>query len=297
MRLLIAGGSGLLGRALSRALRADGHRVQSLTRHPRHADDVGWSADGTDSGWTTALPGTDAVINLAGASIAGARWTAAHKARIRDSRVRATRALVDAINAARAPTVLVSGSAIGIYGSRGDEPLDESARAGSDFLAGVCRAWEGEALKVNAATRLVLVRTGLVLAKDGGALPQMALPFRFGAGGPMGTGRQYMSWIHVDDWVGLLRHALDTRAAAGPINLTAPAPVTNAEFARALGRALHRPAFVPTPAFVLRLALGEMADALILGGQRVLPAKAQALGYEFRYPTLERALEAIYRRG
>jgi uncharacterized protein (TIGR01777 family) len=295
MRLLIAGGSGALGRALAHALRQDGHRVQSLTRQPTQPDDVRWSADAADSGWISALPGTDAVINLAGASIAGARWTAAHKASVRDSRVQATRTLVSAINAAGAPTLFVSGSAIGIYGDRGDEPLSESATVGSDFLAGVCRDWEDEAGKVTPATRLVLLRTGLVLARDDGALPQMALPFRFGAGGPLGTGRQYMSWIHVDDWVGLVRRVLDTTGTVGPINLTAPAPVTNAEFARALGRALHRPAFVPTPAFVLRLALGEMADALILGGQRVLPEKAQALGYEFRYPTVDGALRAIYR--
>jgi uncharacterized protein (TIGR01777 family) len=297
MRVLIAGGSGFLGRTLSRALRQDGHRVQTLTRQPAQPDDLRWSADVADSGWTAALPGTDAVINLAGASIAGARWTAAQKARIRDSRLRATRALVGAINAAGAPIVLVSSSAIGIYGDRGDQPLNESAPPGPDYLAGVCCAWEEEAGKVTPAARLVLLRTGLVLARDGGALQQMAVPFRFGAGGPLGTGRQYMSWIHVDDWVGLVRRLLDTRAAVGPINLTAPAPVTNAEFARALGRALHRPALVPTPAFVLRLALGEMADALILGGQRVLPEKAQALGYEFRYPTVETALAAIYAGG
>jgi uncharacterized protein (TIGR01777 family) len=295
MRVLIAGGSGFLGRALSRALQHDGHRIQALTRQPSQPDDLRWSADEADSGWTSALPGTDAVINLAGASIAGARWTAAQKARIRDSRVRATRALVQAINAAGTPIALLSSSAIGIYGVRGDEPVTENSAPGSDFLASVCRDWEDEARQVRPPTRLALLRTGLVLARDGGALPQMALPFRLGAGGPLGTGRQYMSWIHVDDWVGVVRRVLEASTAVGPINLTAPAPVTNAAFARALGRALHRPAFVPTPAFVLRLALGEMAEALILGGQRALPDKAQALGYEFRYPTLDGALTAIYR--
>ena len=294
MRILIAGGSGLLGTALSRALRADGHQVHVLTRQPRHADDVRWSADGRDTEWRWVLPATDAVINLAGESIAAGRWTARRKAAIGDSRVNATRALADGINASAAPVVFLSGSAVGYYGQGGDERLTEQAASGSDFLAGVCQAWEGEALKATAASRIVLLRTGVVLAKDSGALPQMALPFRFGAGGRVGTGRQYISWIHIDDWVGLVRAVLGTEIT-GPVNLTAPEPVTNADFARALGQAMHRPSLVPTPAFVVRLALGEMADALLLGGQRVIPERVQALGYRFRYSTLDAALQAIYR--
>ena len=292
MRLLIAGGSGFLGCALTGALRADGHQVQLLTRRPQGPDDIRWSADGGDTSWTHALAGAGAVVNLAGESIAAGRWTGRRKAAIRDSRIRATRALAAAIGASGRPIVLLSGSAVG-YGLRGDAALTEDATPGDDFLAGVCRDWEHEAMQA-AASRIVLLRTGLVLAKDGGALPQMALPFRVGAGGRAGTGRQYMSWIHADDWVGLLRHAL-AGAVSGPLNLTAPTPVTNADFARALGRAMRRPALVPTPAFVLRLALGEMADALLLGGQRVVPAKAVASGYEFKYPTVDAALRAIYR--
>jgi uncharacterized protein (TIGR01777 family) len=294
MRLLIAGGTGLLGRALTSALRGDGHQVQLLTRRPQGPDDIRWSADAADTVWTRALPGAGAIVNLAGESIAAGRWTARRKTAIRDSRIRATRALAAAIGASGSPIVFLSGSAVGYYGRRGDEPLAEDAPPGGDFLAGVCRDWEHEAMQA-AASRVVLLRTGLVLATHGGALPQMALPFRLGAGGRAGSGRQYMSWIHVDDWVGLLRHAL-TGAASGPLNLTAPNPVTNADFARALGRAMRRPAIVPTPAFVLRLALGEMADALLLGGQRVVPAKAVASGYEFKHPTVDAALGAIYRR-
>jgi hypothetical protein len=293
MRLLIAGGTGFLGRALHDALRRDGHQVHALTRRPVQPGDIRWSADPADTAWTAALPGADAVINLAGASIGDSRWTTGRKALLLDSRLRATRALVGAINASGAPVALLSSSAIGIYGVRGDEPLTEDAAPGSDFLAGLCRAWEKEALAA-ASARVVLLRTGLVLAADGGALPRIALPFRLGAGGPLGSGRQYMSWIHLDDWIGLVRLALTNAAGSGPLNLTAPSPVTNAAFARTLGRAMRRPAIVPAPAFVLRLMLGEMADSLILGGQRVVPEKARALGYQFLYPTLDAALRAIY---
>lgn len=292
--MLIAGGSGFLGQALAVSWRRDGHQVHSLTRHPAGPDDIGWSADATDATWTAALDTTDVVVNLAGTSIGDRRWTPARKALIRDSRVHATRALVSGINASRTPIVFLSSSAVGIYGDRGDEPLTEAATPGSDFLAGVCRAWEQEALEATAATRVVLLRTGLVLARDGGVLPRLALPFRFGAGGPLGTGRQYMSWIHLDDWVGLMRSAATVPSVSGPMNLTAPAPVTNAEFAKALGRAMHRPAFMSAPAFAIRLVVGEMADALILGGQRVLPEKAREIGYQFQYPTLDAALRAIY---
>ena len=277
MRVVVAGGTGFLGTPLVERLRGDGHTVTVLAR-------------GSD-----VLDGADAVINLAGASIAGGRWTATRKALIRDSRVRTTAALAAAILASRQPPIVfISGSAIGIYGSRGDEPLTEDAPPGSDFLASVAIAWEREALAAAPVTRVVLVRTGLALGQPGGALPQIALPFYFFAGGPMGSGRQYMSWIHRDDWVEMVRWALSNTAVNGPLNATAPNPVTNREFATTLGRVLHRPAFLPTPALALRLALGEMADALLLGGQRVLPAKAQALGFTFRYPLLEPALRSIF---
>jgi uncharacterized protein (TIGR01777 family) len=296
MNTLIAGGTGFLGTALRQRLQANGHRVRTLTRRARNSDEVQWSPGAGDTRWTAALDDADVVINLAGESIAGARWTAARKAAIRNSRVQATRALVSAIaTARRPPAVFVSSSAVGVYGLRGDEPLTEDAAVGSDFLAGICREWESLALEAASRARVVLLRTGLVLARDGGALPQMALPFRVFAGGPVGTGRQHMSWISRTDWLGMVTWALATSAASGPINLTAPTPVTNAEFARVLGRVLRRPSFVPAPAFALRLALGEMADALILGGQRVLPARATALGYRFEHPTLESALREIYR--
>jgi uncharacterized protein (TIGR01777 family) len=295
MTIVIAGGSGFLGTALAAAWRREGHRVIVLTRQPRRDGDVAWTPDGTDRGWTAVMAGTDAVVNLAGEGIADKRWTAARKTAILESRIRATRAIVTAIKAARpAPTTLISSSAVGIYGTRGDEPLTEDSAPGSDFLADVCGAWEAEATSVAPLTRVVLLRTGVVLAKDAGALPQMARPFRFFAGGPLGPGRQYLSWIHLADWTAMVQWALATPAVIGPLNLTAPVPVTNDEFTGALGRAMRRPATMRTPSFALRLALGEMADALLLGGQRVLPAKAQRLGFEFQYGTLEAALGHIY---
>jgi uncharacterized protein (TIGR01777 family) len=295
MKILVAGGSGLLGHALVSTLRHDGHQVAVLTRKATHPDDVLWSLDREPGGWTTAVESADAVINLAGAPIAAGRWTTARKAEIVASRTRSTALLVAAIRHATRPPRLINASAIGFYGSRGDEPLTETSAPGHDFLARLCIEWEAEASKASDVARVVLLRTGVVLARDGGALPQLALPFRLFAGGPIGSGKQYISWIHLDDWVALVRWALTT-PVAGPLNATAPNAVTNAEFARALGQALHRPAIVPAPAFALRLALGEMADAMILGGQRVLPAKAESLGFRFSYPALGPALASIYRR-
>jgi hypothetical protein len=278
MRVAIAGGTGFLGRALSASLAADGHEVVVLRR-----------------GSTQGVDGADGLVNLSGESIAGKRWTAAQKARIRDSRVETTRALADAVvHAKRPPSVFVSGSAVGYYGAHGDEMVTEDTPPGSGFLAGVCVEWEKAAAAASAVTRVVYARTGIVLERDGGALPPMLPPFRFGAGGPVGTGRQFWPWIHRTDWVGMVRWALATSTVSGPMNVTAPAPVTNAEFARALGRALHRPAFVPTPAFALRLLLGEMADALVLSGQRAIPQRAQQAGFSFAYPRLDGALQAIF---
>jgi uncharacterized protein len=297
MTLLIAGGSGFLGTALARALRAAGHRVLILTRRPQRDGDVQWTTRPNDTAWRHALDRADAVINLAGESIAGSRWTEERKRAIRGSRIEATSALVSSIKAAaRPPAVFVSSSAIGIYGTHGDEVITEESPAGSDFLSDVCRQWETLAIEASSRSRVVLLRSGLVLARDGGALPQLALPFRLFAGGRVGTGQQYMSWIALEDWLGLVRWILATNHVSGPLNVTAPAPVTNAEFARVLGRVLGRPSLMPTPAFALQFVLGELADALILGGQRVMPARAQALGYEFKYPTLEPALREIYGR-
>ena len=295
MRIVITGGTGFLGRSLVERLQAE-HEVIVLTRKPRTAGELQWTPGVARGQWIETVQTAQAVINLAGEPIAAGRWTAARKRAIHDSRIAAARAIVDAMRRAPHSPVLINASAIGIYGDRGDESVTEESSPGSDFLASVCRDWEAEALKATERSRVVLLRTGLVLAKDGGALPQLALPFYFLAGGPVGSGRQYWSWIHREDWVEMVRWTLMTSTVVGPINLTAPEPVRNAEFARALGRALHRPAIVPAPAFAMRLLLGEMADAMILGGQRVLPAKAQSLGFSFRYPTLDRALSAIYGR-
>jgi uncharacterized protein (TIGR01777 family) len=293
--IVVAGGTGLLGTALVRALRADGNHVVVLTRHPTREGEVLWSPDSVTAGWASTLDGAAAVINLAGTSIADGRWTRARKTAILESRTLPTGALVRAIAASRQPPrVFISSSAIGIYGNRVDEPVSEDTDAGSDFLASVCREWEAIAHQATASSRVVLLRTGVALARTGGALPQLALPFRLFAGGPLGSGRQYVSWIHLHDWVAMVQWALATEEVAGPLNLTAPAPVTNAEFARMLGHVLKRPAWITTPAFALRLALGEMADALVLGGQRVLPEVAQKHGFVFRYPTLEPALREIF---
>ena len=297
MTIVVAGGTGFLGSALVNAWRTGGHRVLVLTRRPRGQDDIAWTTDPASTGWSAFIDGADVVVNLAGEGIADKRWTTARKTAILDSRVRATRALASAINTVRKPPpTFISSSAVGIYGTtRGDELLTEASAPGSDFLAAVCSAWEAEATRVSpAATRVVLVRTGVVLSRDAGALPQMALPFRFFAGGRLGSGRQYVSWIHLRDWVAMVQWAVATAAVVGPLNATAPQPVTQAEFARDLGRAMNRPALVPTPAIALRLGLGEMADALLLGGQRVLPAQAQRLGFQFTYPQLTAALAAVF---
>ena len=298
MKVVIAGGTGFLGSALADAWRRDGHEVVVLTRRPRGAQQVAWSpGHGSDGEWVTAVQSAAAVINLAGESIAGRRWTTARKASIRESRLRATRALAAAIiDAPSPPPVFVSASGVGVYGPRGDETVTEHTPPGFDFLAGVCREWEGEALAAATSTRVVVLRTGLVLSGDGGALPRIALPFRYFAGGPLGSGRQYMPWIHLEDWVAMTQWAAATASVSGPLNVVGTRPVTNAEFARELGRALRRPAVVPAPGFALRLALGEMADALLLTGQRALPERAQAVGFRFRYATLTEALNAIYGR-
>ena len=296
MTIVVAGGSGFLGSALVKAWRAEGARVLVLTRKPRREDDVQWSPDGSETGWIQSIDGADAVVNLAGEGIADKRWTDARKAVLLDSRIRATRAIVTAVKRVeKPPAALISSSGIGVYGAtRGDELLTEDSAIGSDFLARICHDWEAEAAAAAPVTRVVLLRTGLVLAGHGGALPQMARPFQFFAGGPVGSGRQYMPWIHLHDWASMVRWARATPGVSGPLNVAGPSPVTNAEFAHALGRAMHRPAFMQAPAFALRLALGEMADGLLLGGQRALPAKAQQLGFQFTFRTVDEALKEIY---
>jgi uncharacterized protein (TIGR01777 family) len=306
LRIVITGGTGLLGRPLCSRLVTDGHEVRVLSRGAptapvgtRWIDRAGesayrWTGDASTAGWGELLDGANVVINLAGESIASGRWTADRKARLERSRIETTRAVVAAIAVAKAPPrLLVNASAVGYYGSRGDEVLTEDAAAGNDFLAHVCVRWEAEAQRaLSPRTRVALVRTGIVLDRDGGALAKMLLPFRLGAGGPLGSGEQYMSWIHRDDWTalvaGLLEHDVE-----GPFNATAPTPVTNAEFARALGAALHRPSVLPTPAFAIRLAFGEMGEALLLSSQRALPSRARALGFTHRYATIETALAQL----
>jgi hypothetical protein len=312
MRIVIAGGTGFLGRPLSAALVADGHDLVFLTRgstgslQAGHSGAAGartravtWTPNGDAGPWATAIDGAGAVINLAGESIAAKRWTAAQKARILDSRLQATRSLVTAIrSASSAPPLFVSGSAVGYYGPLGDEIATEERPAGSDFLARVSVQWEGEARRAASdRTRVVCLRTGIVLETDGGALPQMLPPFRFGVGGPVGSGRQYWPWIHREDWIALVRWVIQTPAAEGAVNATAPTPVTNADFARALGRALHRPAIMPAPGFALRWLLGEMADGLLLSGQRAIPSKAERLGFEFKFATIDEALRALFSTG
>ncbi len=310
MKVVVAGGTGFLGRPLCEGFAEDGHEVLVLSRGlpPGESDHeagtgvpgitrVGWRPDGRAADWARHLDGADAVVNLAGESIAAKRWTPAQKTRLRESRVRSTRGLAGAIAAAaRPPRVFVSGSAVGYYGSTaGDRILTESAPPATDFLAALSAEWEQEARRAERPeTRVVLLRTGVVLDRDGGALPRMLPPFRLFVGGPIGSGRQYVSWITRPDWLALVRWTIETPAAAGPINATAPAPVTSAEFSRALGRALHRPSWLPAPAFALRLMLGEMADALVIGGQRVVPERALELGFEFRCPEIDRAFRAIF---
>ncbi|WP_347259774.1 TIGR01777 family oxidoreductase [Rudaea sp.] len=293
MRCLITGGSGFIGRALCRSLLADGHEAIVLTRDPQRARrrlpaQVALIERLRDA------PNVDAVVNLAGENLAERRWTEARKQALRESRLATTRNLVDWIGACKHnPRVLVSGSAVGWYGARGDEELAEDAAAGNDFAAQLCRDWEAEAAKATAfGVRVCRVRTGIVLDADGGALEKMLLPFRLGLGGPFGDGRQWMSWIAREDEVRLIRWLIDTESAQGAYNATAPMPVTNADFTRALGAALHRPAILPAPAFALRLMLGEMAD-LLLTGQRVIPARAQAQGFKFLRGDLAAALNAI----
>lgn len=288
----VSGATGLIGRALVARLTSRGHSVRRLRR----------SDDGLQTGdirWDPArgllqpqdLAGVTAVIHLAGEPVAH-RWTAARKAAIRDSRVQGTALLARVIASLDGPPpVLLSGSAVGYYGDRGDELLDETSAPGTGFLAGVCQEWEAATRPASAAgARVVHLRTGVVLDPAGGALEKVLPPFRLGAGGPIGTGRQWMSWIGLEDHLRALEHALFTDRLSGAVNLVSPAPVTNAEFATTLGRVLARPALLPVPAFAVELLFGEMATETILAGQRAMPRALVAAGFEFAYPTLEQAL-------
>lgn len=295
--IVVTGASGLIGRALVDRLRARGQTVRRLVRSATgHAGDFLWDpARGVLD--PAAMAGATAVVHLAGEPVAH-RWTPARKAAIRDSRVQSTALLARAIAALDGPSpVFLSGSAVGFYGDRGDELLDETSAPGRGFLPTVCQAWEEAAQPaVAAGARVAFLRTGVVLHPEGGALEKLLTPFRLGAGGPIGTGRQWLSWISLEDEVRGIEQALWTDAIRGPVNLVAPTPVTNAEFATTLGRVLARPALIPVPAFALQLLYGEMAEETILAGQRVMPRVLLAQGFAFAHPTLEQALRSMLGR-
>jgi uncharacterized protein (TIGR01777 family) len=297
MHVAITGSTGLIGSALRRSLVADGHRVTGITRRPQAPDDIGWDpADGRLD--PADLEGVDALVNLAGEGIAEHRWSVEQKRRILQSRARGTELVASTLaslaSTTQPPKVLVSGSAIGFYGDRGDEVLTETSAAGEGFLTEVCKAWEAAtAPAAEAGIRVVHVRTGIVLTTGGGSLAKLLPLFRFGLGGRFGSGRQWWSWITLDDEVSAIRFLLDT-PLTGPVNLTAPAPVTNAELTRALGRALRRPTLVPVPAFGPKLVLGrQLADALLFSSARVVPAVLQDAGYRFAHPELDGALRSL----
>jgi hypothetical protein len=296
MRILVSGSTGLVGSALVPALGGAGHDVVRLVRSEAAGGGsaVRWdpAAGRLDA---AALEGLDAVVHLAGESVAAGRWTAAKKERIRASRVDGTRLLCRALaGLSRPPRVLACASAIGFYGSRGDEVLKEESAPGSDFLAGVCKEWEAAAEPASRkGIRVASLRFGMILSPAGGALAKMLLPFRLGAGGILGDGRQYVSWIAIDDVLGAIQHVLSSQPLRGPVNVVAPRPVTNREFTRTLGRVLGRPTIVPMPAFAARVVFGEMADALLLSSARVEPARLLSSGHRFRFPDLEGALRHL----
>jgi uncharacterized protein (TIGR01777 family) len=303
MKCVIAGGSGFLGRALCKRLASQGHEVVILTRGAARADGavryVTWPAVDEPGPWVEEINGAGAVINLAGAGLAEKRWTTVRKEELHTSRILPTRALVSAIRAATArPQVLLSGSAIGFYGAQADDgpELDESGPPGSDFLATLVVDWEAEAHAAEALDcRVVMVRTGVVLSRDGGALQKLITPFKFYVGGPLGSGRQVMSWIHLKDWVSLVSWLVEHPSASGAYNCTAPNPATNAELSKALGAALERPSWLRVPGFVLKILLGEMAGVALLAGQRVIPKRALEGGFTFEFPNVITAVYAAVR--
>ncbi len=301
-RVIVTGATGLIGKEVCKGLQARGYDVVVFSRDTESArkkvrgaaEYVAWQPE-EGGAWADRVDGAYAIINLAGASVAGKRWNDEYKRQIRDSRVIGTRGLVRAIAAAgERPQVLINGSAVGYYGARDATPLDERAAPGNDFLAELVREWEAEAMKAEAlGVRTALIRTGIVLDKHEGALPLQKLPFQFFVGGPILPGTQWVSWIHLADEVGIILFALEQDGVRGPINATAPAPQTSRDFSSALGGALGRPSWLPVPGFALKLALGEFADTVVTG-QRVIPKKALELGYEFQYSTSEAALRATF---
>jgi uncharacterized protein (TIGR01777 family) len=299
MKLMITGATGFIGSALLERLRRQAHSLVLLSRKPRRSQSrateqwITWDP-GRAGEWQHAVDGADGIVNLAGESIAAKRWSKSQKERLRRSRIDTTRALVNAIASARGkPKFLVNASAVGYYGPRGDETLTEESAPGNDFLSRLCVEWENEALKAEEqGVRVALLRTGIVLGKGKGALAKMVPPFKLFFGGRLGSGKQWMPWIHIDDEVGLIQFLIENEKARGAFNATAPNPVTMSEFAKSLGKALNRPAWAPVPASALSLLLGEMAE-MLLGGQRALPAAAEQLGFSFRYKHAAEALAAL----
>lgn len=303
MRVVVSGGTGFVGRTLCAALVRAGHEVRVTTRdlegaRRRLPPPVDLVHPSGPEGWADAVRGAEAVVNLAGESIADGRWTPGRKNALQRSRVATTRSLVEACRAVeKPPSVFVSASAVGYYGPRGDEKIDETTAPGDDFLARLCVAWEAEAERVREidGVRLVIPRIGIVLGAGGGALERMVIPFNLFVGGPIGSGKQWLSWVHRQDVVALLVDALTNERMQGPINVAAPDARTMADFSRSLGAALRRPSWIPVPSFALRLALGEMAE-MLLTGQRCTPTAAEAAGYRFRYRSLGDALAEILHR-
>ncbi|HYL62219.1 MAG TPA: TIGR01777 family oxidoreductase [Candidatus Methylomirabilis sp.] len=305
MRILVSGSTGFVGSALVETLEGQGHAIARLVR-PGTVQGASARARAQAVAWDPAAgqfdasqaDGADALVHLAGASIAGGRWNAKRKELLRASRIDATRHLIGALaKLQRPPRVIVAASAIGYYGNRGDESLTETSAPGKDFLAGVCREWETETARGSEfGARVVNLRFGIILAAHGGALPRMALPFKMGAGGRLGDGRQWMSWLTLQETVRIIQFALATSGLTGPVNTVAPNPVRNSEFTRVLAKTLHRPALFPAPAFALRLALGEMADALLLVSQKVLPSKLTDSEYRFLQPSLAGALAEVFQK-
>ena len=302
MRVLITGGTGSIGRELAASLAGDGHDVILLSRNSEQVTGLPavvrverWDGR-TGEGWSSLGDGADAIVNLAGENIGADRWTTERKERIRQSRLNAGRAVVETVTrVTRKPRVVIQASAVGYYGPHGPEQISEETPAGQDFLAQVCVDWEASTVPVEAlGVRRAVIRTGVALSKRGGALPRMMLPFRFFMGGRLGNGRQWVPWIHIKDEVRAIRFLIENESASGAFNLTAPHPVTNAEFAHTLGRQLNRPSFVPAPAFALRTLFGEMAT-ILLDGQRAVSQRLSQLGFDFEFPELGPALGDLFR--